>query len=201
MKKNVIIGVLLCLNVLLMAALLFVWMNSRGPAVSADAGRAPVAQAEGSVNEQTVTLQAGEHLNGDVAPQLAGRAITVSAIFDTQGSDGVVVARGGLAHGYALHVQDGELIWALRRNNALTTISGGKISAGRHLVAATLAQDGGLSLIVDGQAPAKGQLGGSLTLTPVDGLEAGADRGAPVGNYSVPNTFGGTIESVTVKTF
>jgi arylsulfatase len=135
-----------------------------------------------------------------VAPQLVQRALAITAVFDTQGNDGVIVAQGGLAHGYAIYVQDGEIFFALRRNNALTLVSGGKVMAGRRVVTATLAKDGALSVALDGQAPATGKAAGTLILTPIDGLDVGADRGASVGNYTVPNSFGGTIETVTVKT-
>ena len=53
---------------------------------------------------------------------------------------------------------------------------------------------------MDGKPAATGQAAGGLTVEPVDGLDVGGDRGAPVGLYPVPNDFGGTIESVSLKT-
>jgi hypothetical protein len=92
------------------------------------------------------------------------------------------------------------LWWALRRLNVLTTVSGGKVSAGRQTVTATLSRDGELALARNGNAPAVGQAAGTINVQPVDGLVIGADRGAPVGPYRIPNAFGGTIEMVSLKT-
>jgi hypothetical protein len=69
----------------------------------------------------------------------------------------------------------------LRRLNVLTTVSGGKVSAGRQTVTATLSKEGELALARNGNAPGIAQGAGTITLQPVDGLDIGADRGAPVG--------------------
>lgn len=201
MNKNLIIGVLLFVNLLLTAALLLLWARTRtAPSAQSASNPRALAPTATSTEEELFTLRAGEHLNGDVAPQLAGSALTITATFDTQGSDGVIVAQGGLAHGYSLHVENGELIFAVRRNNALFILPGGKIETGRRIVTATLAKDGALTLAMDGKIVASSLMPGPLTLTPVDGIDVGADLGAPVGGYAVPNSFGGTIEVVTVKT-
>ena len=124
---------------------------------------------------------------------------TITATFDTQGKDGVIVSHGGLAHGYTLYVQEGELLFALRRLNVLTTVSGGKVSAGQQTVTATLSKAGEISLARDGKTFATGRAAGAITQQPVSGLDIGADRGAPVGPYEMPNAFGGSIEIVSLK--
>jgi hypothetical protein len=63
-----------------------------------------------------------------------------------------------------------------------------------------LAKTGDLSVALDGQAAATGKAAGTITMQPIDGLDIGADRGAPVGLYEMPNSFGGTIEVVSLKT-
>ena len=202
MRKNLIIAGLVFWNLILMAALVYVWV--KGPRSSHSVTNVSVAgqiQERASTNEvEEFTFRAGEHLNGDVAPQIADRALIITARFDTQQQDGVIIAQGGLAHGYALYVQDGELLFAVRRNQSLTIVSGGKISEGRHKATATFAKTGDVELVVDDRPAATGKAAGAIALTPVDGLYVGADRGAPVGLYEVPNSFGGMIESVTVKT-
>jgi hypothetical protein len=203
MRKNLIIAGLIFWNLILMTVLVFVWV--KGPHSShAVPNMSFAGSTQGDIvttDVQEFTFKAGEHLNGDVAPQIAERAFAITAVFDRQQQDGVIVAQGGLAHGYALYVVDGELLFAVRRNQALTTVSGGKLGEGRHKLAATFSKTGELGLVVDGRPAATAKTAGVITLTPVDGLDVGADRGAPVGLYEVPNSFGGTIDAVTVKTF
>ena len=202
MRKNLIIAGLVFWNLILMAALVYVWMTGRhsSPAVSNMNPPAQRQENPAAAEVEEFTFRTGEHLNGDVAPQIAERTLTVTATFDAQQKDGVIIAQGGLAHGYSLYVQDGELFFAVRRNQSLTIVSGGKAGEGRHKVTATFAKAGDLSVAVDGRAPVTGKAAGAITLTPVDGLDVGADRGAPVGLYSVPNSFAGVIEAVTLKT-
>ncbi len=201
MRKNLIIGGLIVWNLILMAVLIFVWVGSRRTQIHGAANSAR-ATREGSVvpGEQNFTYKSGERLVGDKAPPIVDRDLTITATFDTQDKGGVIVAHGGLGRGYALYVQDGQLLFVVRRNNVLTTVDGGKVTAGRHTLKATFSKTGELSVALDGKPPATGQAAGGITVEPVDGLDVGGDRGAPVGLYELPNEFGGTIESVSLKT-
>lgn len=202
MNKNIIIGGLIVMNLVLLAALAYVFMNWRpradSPVIDTAAMPTPEPQADAAAREYI--FKAGDHLDPGVAPPIAGRTLTINATFQSQQQDGVIVAQGGLAHGYALYVQDGELFFAMRRNNALTTVSGGKIGEGRHRVTATLTKTGELGLALDGRTPATAKAAGPIALTPADGLDVSADRGASVGPYAAPNSFAGTIEAVSLKT-
>jgi len=200
MKKNIIIAAVIFLNLILLMVLIYVGVTwSPSGKASADAtGAAQDKSAEGGPEE--FTFKAPGRFVGDEAPPVVNRALTITATFDALEQGGVIVAQGGLAHGYALYVQDGELFFVLRRLNVLTTISGGKVGAGRQTATAMLTRAGELSVAFDGKAPATGKAAGVITMQPIDGLDIGADRGAPVGIYEVPNSFGGTIEVVSVKT-
>ena len=145
------------------------------------------------------TFTPGDHVDGSAAPQIAARAFSIAAVFDAQQQDGVIIAQGGLAHGYTLYVEGGHLFFAVRRNNVLTTASAGPLSNGRHTVVASFSQRGELSVALDGNATGSARAAGLITLHPTDGLDVGADRGAPVGPYAVSNPFGGSIESVTLR--
>jgi hypothetical protein len=200
-RKNLIIGGLVVWNLILMAVLIFVWVGSR----RTQTHRAPnststMSEANLVTGEQNFTYKTGERLVGDKAPPIVDRNLTIAATFDTQDKSGVIVAHGGLAQGYALYVQDGRLFFVVRRSNALTTVDGGKVTAGRHTLKATSSKTGELSVALDGKAPATGQAAGGIMTEPVDGLDVGGDRGAPVGLYEVPNDFGGTIDFVSLKT-
>lgn len=146
------------------------------------------------------TFNAVGHYSGNESPQIADRTLELTAIFDAQDMNGVIVAQGGGGHGFALYVKEGELVFALRRLMELTTVSGGPLETGEHTVAVTLAADGLISLTLDENSPVTGMASGTITNQPQDGLDIGADRGAAVGEYEIPNQFGGTIGSVGLVT-
>jgi hypothetical protein len=197
-RKNIIIAALVVWNLVMMAVLIFVWASPRRtPGVRAAVN---VSDASAVSGEQSFTYKTGDRLVGDKAPLIVDRHLTMTATFDTQDKDGVILAHGGLAHGYALYVQDGQLFFVVRRKNALITVDGGKVSAGQHTLRATLSKTGEMSVALDGKSPASGQAGGGFAVEPVDGFDVGGDRGAPVGLYPVPYDFGGTIEGVSLKT-
>jgi hypothetical protein len=202
MTKNIIIAGLAFSNLILMAALIYVCVQWRkSPAIIADTRiAAPTQATDVEAGPQEFTFKAPGSFVGDDAPPIANRALIITATFDTQAKDGVIISQGGLAHGYSLYVHEGELLFAVRRANVLTTVSGGKVSAGRQTVTATLSKSGKITLARDRNAPVTGLAAGAITMQPVSGLDIGSDRGAPVGPYEMPNTFGGTIEHITLKT-
>jgi arylsulfatase len=202
MKKNIVIAGLACSNPILLAALIYVcvkWSAPRPPLVQAGPVSS-IPRPDADTGAQEFTFKAPGHVAENDMPLVLNRALTITATFDTQEKDGVIIAQGGVVQGYALYVQDGELWFALRRLKVLTTVSGGKVSAGRQTVTATLSKAGELALARNGIAPATAQAAGTLTVQPVDGLDIGADRGAPVGPYKIPNAFEGTIETINLKT-
>jgi arylsulfatase len=144
------------------------------------------------------TLKADAHLGKADAPDVARQPFTITAKFDTQGKDGVIVAQGATAHGYALFVENGKLKFALRRANALTIADGGEIASGMHTIKAFARKGGEMELRMDGKPVGTARAAGLLTKTPVDGLDVGSDDGKPVANYAAPNPFGGRIESVEI---
>lgn len=155
--------------------------------------------SDSSGTNRVFKLQAGAQLKKVDAPDVAREPFTITAKFDTRGTDGVIVAQGATAHGYALFVENGNLKFALRRANVLTVVDGGAVRAGAHTAKASVRRGGELQLTLDDKRVGIARAGGLMTQTPVDGLEVGADEGKPVANYTVPNTFGGSIESVEIR--
>jgi arylsulfatase A-like enzyme len=145
------------------------------------------------------TLKDGDHLERGDAPNLAAHGFTLTARFDAASKDGVVVAQGGSAHGFALFVANGKLVFGLRRAGVLTTTPGISLAPGLHTAKATVAKGGLLTLTVDNQEPAAAHAAGPLQQMPTDGLDVGEDAGGLVGPYSAENSFGGRIESVEIR--
>jgi arylsulfatase len=145
------------------------------------------------------TLEDGTHLDRADAPNIVARGFTVTARFDTASKDGVIVAHGGSGHGFALFVQKGKLLFALRRGTVLTTTPGISIGAGLHTAKATVAQGGMIALALDAQPAVSARSAGLLQQMPADGLDVGEDAGGLVGSYSDDNAFGGQIEFIKIK--
>ncbi len=149
--------------------------------------------------ETRFTLKMGDHLTRAQAPNIAARGFTITAAFDAKGSQGVIVAQGGTARGYALFLQDGKLTFVVRAKGQLTAVAGREPATGRHLAVARLERDGTLTLTVDGQPAGSAKAPSLIENMPVDGLDVGSDSEGLVGPYSAENKFAGTIESVRIE--
>jgi arylsulfatase A-like enzyme len=146
-----------------------------------------------------VTLKNREKLDRNGSPRVAGRGFTITARFDAKSPDGVLVAHGGTAHGYALFLKDGKLTFLVRARGKATAVATEKPVTGAHTAVARLDPAGALTLTLDGAPSAAGKVDGPMPANPVDGLSVGADEGGLVGPYGADNAFGGTIESVVVE--
>ncbi len=126
-----------------------------------------------------------------------GKPITVEAWISPIRPNGVIVARGGPAEGFALSIQEGKPIFSVRANSELATVTGDqRIIGGWHHVAGVLTAEKTLQLFVDGRRVADSKIGSLLTKDPAQGLEIGVDAGSAVGNYEAPNGFSGIIDEV-----
>jgi hypothetical protein len=143
--------------------------------------------------------KSGDVLSREDAPRVASRPLIVSAQVEPAAPDGVIVAQGGTAHGYALYLQDGKLAFAVRVARQLTTVIASEpLGTGRFTVEARLAAEGRITLLVNGRQVAEGRAPGLIAAQPARGLTVGRDSG-PVGGYSAPNAFTGKIENVTLR--
>jgi arylsulfatase len=156
------------------------------------------AQGTNASPAMDFTLADGDHLERADAPNIVARAFSVTARFDTEGKDGVIVAQGGSGHGFTLFVKDGKAFFALRRGNTLTVTPGLPVGDGSHNAKATAAAGGVLELSLDQQPSVSARAAGLLQRMPTDGLDVGEDTGGLVGPYSEDNAFGGRIELVRI---
>ncbi|HNQ90256.1 MAG TPA: sulfatase-like hydrolase/transferase [Verrucomicrobiota bacterium] len=143
--------------------------------------------------------QAGDTLNRADAPQVANRPFIVTAQVAPAAPNGVILAQGGTANGYALYLKNGRLTFAVRIARQLTTVTAtNPLEPGRSTVEARLAADGRISLSVSGRQVAEGRAPGLIPSQPARGLSVGSD-GGPVGDYPAPNRFAGTLQDVTLR--
>lgn len=127
----------------------------------------------------------------------ADKPITVEAWISATKPNGVIVARGGPAEGFALTLEKGVPAFHVRANSNLTTVQGtGRIIGGWHHVVGAVTENKEIRLYVDGKRVANGKCPSLLTKNPAQNLEIGADLAGSVGEYETPNPFGGIIDEV-----
>jgi hypothetical protein len=144
--------------------------------------------------------KSGDSLPTRRAPNIARKALEISAEIEPAGSEGVIVTQGGAARGYAIYLTHGKLAFAVREDGDLTTIvAKDPLGKGHFLVQATLHGDGALALVADGKQVAQGKAAGLITQQPRAGFSVGRAEFAAVGDYVTPNPFQGKVNNVRVK--
>ncbi|HZV36105.1 MAG TPA: sulfatase, partial [Verrucomicrobiae bacterium] len=91
-------------------------------------------------------LHIGDTLSSDEAPQIAGKALTISAKVAPESQSGVIVAQGGSASGYALHLRNGQLVFTVREHGRIVSISTTELANGPFQFEARLTRDGTMKL-------------------------------------------------------
>jgi arylsulfatase A-like enzyme len=149
--------------------------------------------------KRSLVLKVGDDLKGAGAPDVAERSLEISVEVLEGGKDGVLVAQGGRAVGFAVYVKDGRPAFVVRRDGPMTMIQGKEVMPGGAVVKASLGVDGMMKLEVDGKEAASGRAAGALVRNPVEGIQVGRDEGAPVGSYTAPFAFGGKVGKVSLE--
>ena len=158
--------------------------------------RATYAYAQGMAHVPTVA-----------AADVRNRSHRIRAAIVREGAgEGVILAHGGYAGGYALYVRDGRLVYEHNcAGDATRIVSEAELPPGRAEVEFAFTKTGenrGVGVLtVDGREAARGELprmlGGLFT---IEGLDVGADTGTPVSDrYEAPFAFSGAIESLVIE--
>jgi arylsulfatase len=149
--------------------------------------------------QKSFSLKSGDSLSGQKAPYVQRRGFEIQATLKKFGDNGVIVAQGGDAHGYALYVEDGALFFCTCHNGNVTIIPAGRPTndADKLVIGVTL-KGKTVTITVNDKQAAKSKIPGPLTQQPVDGLQVGSDTGGSVGKYDSPFKFNGEIESVKI---
>lgn len=144
-------------------------------------------------------LKKGESLERTEAPAVANRAFTITAKFNADAPNGVLVAQGGIARGHTLFVQDGRVVFLVRSAAEPVSVASPEKVTGPSTVVAKLGSDGAMTLSVNGKEVARGKASGPLPTMPIDGLQVGSDDAGLVGPYGENNAFPGEITSVVIE--
>ncbi|MGI9471925.1 MAG: sulfatase-like hydrolase/transferase, partial [Rubripirellula sp.] len=143
-------------------------------------------------------LKHGDKLGSARAPFVQKRGFEVHASADI-GGDGVIVAQGGVTHGWALYIQEGELRFATTVDGERSVVSSGRKPVGKLNAKVAFAKNGKVTIEVDEEIVATEKLDGPLVSQPLDGLEVGSDSNGSVGKYSVPFALDGNVSSVVIE--
>lgn len=143
-------------------------------------------------------LHIGDTLSSDDAPQIAGKALTISAKVAPESPSGVIVAQGGSGNGYALHLRKGQLVFTVREHGRIVSISTTDLTNGPFQFEAHLARDGAMTLLTDGKVVATGRAHELIPVQPNEDFCLGFDNGRPVGDYDGHPLFRGSISQVKV---
>ena len=150
--------------------------------------------------QKTFRLKQGDKLPRTQAPQIANRPFRITATVEATGTNGVIVAQGGIGSGFSLYLAEGKLTFATRHKGPLARIQAAEpLPKGRVRVEAELAKDAQLRLLVDGKLVASGKAPGLIPKLPGDGLEVGADELHAVDDYRCPNRFEGKVHEVVIE--
>jgi arylsulfatase A-like enzyme len=143
-------------------------------------------------------LKPGDTIPSASAPQIGGKAFTLSCQIETELRDTIVLANGGNTLGYAIHLKDGRVVFGVRTGlESLTEIQSQPIN-GAVKITASLAKDGAMTLTVGDQAAVTGKAPGVIPRQPAEAFCIGHDSGQPVANYSNGKPFEGKITGLKV---
>ena len=146
------------------------------------------------------TLKLGDTLSGDDAPDIADKTIAIACEVEARSSNGVIVAQGGQSFGYAVYLSDGKLKFTVREASNPVTITASETSPASFKVAARLARDGVMTLIMDGRTVAQGKAPGLISRQPAEDFCVGLDNRMAVGDYITPARLTGAIKNLKIAT-
>ncbi len=145
------------------------------------------------------TLKIGDTLTGAAAPQVEGKPIAIECEVVSDSPNGVIVAHGGVAAGYAVYVQDGHVTFAVRAAaNEVSRVTAPETLNGKTSLSARLAADGAMTLQIAGKTIATGKATGTLKRQPQEDFCVGHDNGKPVDEYDGKAPFVGQIGKLRV---
>lgn len=145
------------------------------------------------------SLKIGDVLTPEDAPQIANRPFTITCDLEPKTRTGVIVAHGGSAVGYALRLQDGQVVFTVHpTGKPSVNITTKESPPGRIAIEARLAANGTMTLSLNGKVAATGKAEGLITREPQEDFCVGHDDGKPVGDYDGKTPLKGILENLKV---
>jgi arylsulfatase A-like enzyme len=146
------------------------------------------------------SLRPGDVLDSKAAPQVAGKAFTISCVVETTQPDAILVAHGGSAVGYALYLKAGRPVFAIRTGGSTSEIAAPDAATGSVRITAALAADRTMTLTVNDKVVTTVRANGLLSRQPQEDFCVGHDNKVPVTTYPATVTFRDTISQLKITT-
>ena len=155
------------------------------------------AKEELNRKQKQFELEKGANLGKAKAPVITEKDLHIRGDFSYRGTDGVLIAQGGTAWGYALYVRKGRLEFAIRLSGELKTwTAADTLEPGSHSLNLVFPAQGFLTVSVDGRNVIRTKTPGRLSSMPADGLQVGRDANGLVGPYTSEGDWNGDIELI-----
>lgn len=155
--------------------------------------------AEGRAGRQALRLGGTGYLDVPKTKSLnpANSAWTVEAVVRPERADGMILARGGKSHGYALWLKQGRPVFTVVVGGESTAVEAREPVKDWSTIQGRITADRKAALWVNGQLAGTKPLPDLIETDPVDLMQIGADLGSPVVEPAPPK-FTGLIERVRI---
>lgn len=175
------------------------------PTIAILAGNQLLRFVNHGVKGDTETLEVNGkswlHLPAFRTPKVAGgRSLQIKGTFrpSVPSGSGVILAHGGSRSGYSVYLDEGYLCFAVCVNKQRTVLRCSDAVTDSASFEAKWNPTGEIFLKVNGKTVDQAKAG-ILKREPDNTIHIGADLYQPVGDYTAPNHFTGTIENLTFK--
>jgi len=146
-------------------------------------------------------LKPGDCVSTDAAPQIAGKPFTISCTVATAPPEGILVAHGGTAVGYALHLRAGRVVFTIRDKGGECHVEAAlPASEDPQRIVASLAAEGTLRLQIGDQPAVTAPGPGLLSRQPQEDFCLGHDNDRPLTTYATQAVFSGRISDLKITT-
>ncbi|MEI7731174.1 MAG: sulfatase [Verrucomicrobiota bacterium] len=165
-------------------------------------GKGKAAAAKGAhASTALEALKIGDVLDAEEALQIANRPITITCDVEPKAKNGVIIAHGGSAVGYALYLKEGKVMFTVHSGaKTKVNLTASETPSGRLAMVAQLTKDGTMTLSLNGKLVATGKAESLIARQPQENFCVGHDDKVTVGDYDGKTLFQGTIENLKVTT-
>ena len=169
-------------------------------AIEAKAKPWPWNRKKSSFSKKKVfNLEPDANLPSGVAPMVAKKAFEVEIQMGKQGN-GILVAQGGDAHGWALSIENKVLRFFIRLNGKMESVDADQKLGDKEMkIQAMLHASGEVELYAGKRKLGRGMVSSLVKEMPQDGLQMGRDEGGRVGEYKDAFAFDGEIKKGRIK--
>ena len=169
-------------------------------AIEAKAKPWPWNRKKSSFSKKKVfNLEPDANLPSGVAPMVAKKAFEVEIQIGKQGN-GILVAQGGDAHGWALSIENKVLRFFVRLNGKMESVAADQKLGDKEMkIQAMLHASGEVELYAGKRKLGRGMVSSLVKEMPQDGLQMGRDEGGRVGEYKDAFAFDGEIKKGRIK--